>query len=431
VADPQSQTSALLADKTRHKVALRILPFLFVLYIFNYLDRASVAYAAIGMARDLHFSDRVFGLGSGIFFLGYVALQIPGALLVERWSARRVISGTLMIWGAMTVLTALVQTPVQLYAARFVLGSAEAGFFPGVIVYLSHWFTQQDRAKSTSNFMAAIPLSLVIGSPIAGLILGYRFFGISGWRWLFICEGLPAILLGAIAFYFLTDLPREAKWLHAEQKQWLDEKLSAEKSAKLHTISVGQTLRSPIVLLLAAICFLNYFGYYSFLFALPTMLKRMSGLSDLNVGLLGALPYAALFLAFLINGWHSDKARERRWHCAVPCMIGAIGLFGLAAQPSSVRLILFFVTLATLGSSYLPAIWAIPTEVLGASAAAAAVGLVNATGSLAGFVGPYLFAYINSRAGSFTYGLLLIAITAFAAGLLTLAIPKRSAVDAG
>ena len=184
-----------------------MLPFVFLLYITNYLDRTSVAYAAIGMARDLGFDDRVFGLGIGIFFLSYVALQIPGAILAQRWSARGMICVTMIVSGLLTALTALVHTPAQLYLARFLLGAAEAGFFPSVIVYLSHWFIQEDRAKATSNFMAAIPVSLVIGSPVAGWILGHNWFAIEGWRWLFFVEGIPAILLGAVAFFFLTDRP--------------------------------------------------------------------------------------------------------------------------------------------------------------------------------------------------------------------------------
>jgi ACS family tartrate transporter-like MFS transporter len=189
-------------DRTRHKIALRLLPFLFVLYIVNYVDRTNLGFAAIGMARDLGFSDRVFGLGVGIFFASYMALQVPGALLVERWSARRVISGCMITWGMLTVLTGLVQTPWQLYAARLVLGAAEASFFPGVIVYLSHWFQTTDRAKATSNFMAAIPISFVIGSPIAGWIISHHWLGVSGWRWLFVAEGIPAILLGAVTFFY-------------------------------------------------------------------------------------------------------------------------------------------------------------------------------------------------------------------------------------
>src|SRR5437870_10015939 len=213
------------AERARRRIALRLLPFLFVLYITNYLDRTSVAYAAIGMARDLGFNDHVFGMGIGIFFVSYVALQIPGALLVERWSARGMISATMIVWGSLTALTALVHTPAQLYLARFLLGAAEAGFFPGVIVYLSHWFIQEDRAKATSNFMSAIPLSFVIASPIAGLILGRSFFAISGWRWLFFLQGVPAILLGTAAFFFLKDWPSEAGWLTPEQRQWISQRL--------------------------------------------------------------------------------------------------------------------------------------------------------------------------------------------------------------
>ena len=425
IPHPSLSISSQLADRTRRLTALRLLPFLFILYIANYLDRTSIAYAAIGMARDLRFSDRIFGMGAGIFFVGYVALQIPGALLVERWSARRVICLSMIAWGSMTALTALVHTPAQLYLARFVLGAAEAGFFPGVIVYLSHWFTTNDRAKATSNFMSAIPLSFVIGSPVAGWILGHSFLAISGWRWLFLLEGLPAVLLGIVAFFYLTDLPGQAKWLSCEQKQWLESNLRAEKSETVQAIPIAKALASRTILLLASVCFLNYFGYYSFLFSLPTMLKRLSGYSDLNVGLLGALPYAALFAAMLVNGWHSDKFGERRWHCTVPCLIAAAGLSGLVLHPNSILLSLLFIALATLGNAYLPAMWAMPTEFLGKSAAAAAVGMINAVGSVAGFAGPYLFGYINTKSGSFAVGLSMLVATTVAGALLVLALPKR------
>jgi MFS transporter, ACS family, tartrate transporter len=235
-----------LGENTRHHIALRLLPFPFVLYIINYVDRTNVAYAAIGMSRDLEFSDRVFGMGAGIFFISYVALQMPGALLVEGWSARRMISATMVVLGS---LTALVHTPVQLYLARFVLGAAEAGFFPGVIVYLSHWFMRKDRAKATSNFMAAIPMSFVIGSPIAGWILGHNWFAVEGWRWLFIIEGLPAIVLGIVAFFYLTDWPREATWLAFDRRQWIGQKLQQEKPVSIEAIKLRDVLGSRIVLL--------------------------------------------------------------------------------------------------------------------------------------------------------------------------------------
>jgi ACS family tartrate transporter-like MFS transporter len=415
-------------DRTRHQVAVRLLPFLFVLYIINYLDRTSVAYAAIGMSRDLGFSARVFGLGAGVFFVSYVALQIPGALLVERWSARRTISGTMIVWGSVTALTGLVHTPAQLFLARFALGAAEAGFFPGVIVYLSHWFTPQDRARATSNFMAAIPVSFVIGSPIAGWILGHRWFAIEGWRWLFLLEGMPAILLGVVAFFYLTDWPREATWLAPEQQQLIGTNLSEEQSHNAQATSIRQALRSRTVLLLAAVTFLNYFESYSFFFWFPTMLKRQSGSSDVNVGLLGAVPYIVLFVAMQVNALLSDRSHERHWHSAVPLFIAAAGFLGLITQPRSIplSLSLSLFTMACMGSAYLPVFWAIPSEILSKSTAAVAIGMINAVGSMAGFASPYLFGYLNTRTGSFSAGLAVLMVSAFAGGLLILFTPKRA-----
>ena len=414
------------ADQARRRIALRLLPFLFVLYITNYLDRTSVAYAALGMSRDLGFSDRVLGMGMGIFFISYVALQIPGALLVERWSARRMISATMIAWGSLTALTALVHTPNQLYLARFVLGAAEAGFFPGVIVYLSHWFQRADRAKATSNFMSAIPMSFVIGSPIAGWILSHQWFAVEGWRWLFVLEGMPAILLGALAFFFLTDWPREAAWLAPEQRQWITEELHQEKHFSEHAITVWQALKSRTILLLAGLAFLNYFAFYTFAFWFPTMLKRQSGLSDARVGLVGAVPYIATFIVMQINGWHSDKYCERRWHSAIPMFISAAGLLGLLSQPRSISVAVVLFTMAGLAYAYLPTFWAIPTEILSQSAAAAAVGMVNAVASVAGFAGPHLFGYLNTRTGSFSYGLALMMVCALTGGLLILCVPKST-----
>jgi ACS family tartrate transporter-like MFS transporter len=415
-----------VVDRTRHHIAVRLLPFLFILYITNYLDRTNLAYAALGMSRDLGFSDRVFGLGAGIFFISYVTLQIPGALLVELWSARRMISATMITWGSLTVLTALVHTPGQLYLARFLLGAAEASFFPGVIVYLSHWFIREDRAKATSNFMGAIPLSFVLGSPFAGWILSHKWLAVEGWRWLFFLEGIPAIVLGAVAFFFLTDWPGEASWLAPTQRQWIEQRLQHEKPGGAQTITVWQVLRSRTSLLLASLTFLSYFVLYSFAFWFPTMLKRQSELSDVRVGLLGAAPYLATFLAMQVNGWHSDKRRERRWHSAVPLFIAAAGLAGLISQPRSLPLSVVLFTMVCMAYAYLPTFWAIPTELLRQSAAAAAVGMINAVGSVAGFAGPYLFGYLNTRTGSFSSGLALMMVAALAGGLLILCTPRSA-----
>jgi ACS family tartrate transporter-like MFS transporter len=412
-----------LADHTRRLIAIRLLPFLFILYVTNYLDRTSVAYAAIGMSRTLGFSDRVFGLGAGIFFVSYVALQIPGALMVERWSARRCITVIMIAWGSLTVLTGLVHTPGQLYGARLLLGAAEAGFFPGVVVYLSHWFIREDRAKAGGYFMAAIPLSFIVGSPLAGWILGHPWLGVDGWRWLFVLEGMPAVVLGTVAFFYLADWPRDAGWLDPEQRRWIEQTLKEEKPAGKKKVSAWQALGSGPVLLLASVGFLEYCVSYTVVFWLPTILKRQSGFSDLRVGLLGTLPYVAMLIGMLVNGWHSDKTRERRWHSAVPQFIAAIALFGLIALPVSTGLLLTLFSLLCACHSFLPVFWAMPTELLSESAAAAAVGMVNAVASIAGFAGPYLFGYLNSRTGSFSSGLMLMLLCSVAGGLLVLRVP--------
>jgi MFS transporter, ACS family, tartrate transporter len=424
-----SAADVKLADHTRHKIAMRLLPFLFILYITNYLDRTSVAYAAIGMSRTLGFSDRVFGLGAGIFFVSYVALQIPGALMIERWSARRCITLILIAWGSLTVLTGVVHTAGQLYGARLLLGAAEAAFFPGVVVYLSHWFIREDRAKAGSNFMAAIPLSFIVGSPLAGWILGHPWLGVEGWRWLFVLEGMPAILLGTVAFFYLTDWPRDAAWLAPEQRRWIERELEEEKPVNPRKITAWQALRSGPVLLLASVAFLEYFVSYSVFFWLPTILKRMSGFSDVRVGLMGTLPYVAGLIAMLINGWHSDKTQERRWHSAIPQFIAAVGLLGLITLPASTRMSVTLFSLLLCVSGFLPVFWTMPSEILSESAAAAGVGMINAVGSVAGFAGPFAFGYLNSRMGSYSYGLGLMMVCAVAGGLLVLRVPARVSTE--
>src|SRR6266540_5166276 len=414
------------AEHTRRHIAVRLLPFVFLLYITNYLDRTSVAYAAIGMARDLGFNDHVLGMGIGIFFVSYVALQIPGALLVERWSARGMICSTMIAWGFFTALTALVHTPVQLYMARFALGAAEAGFFPGVIVYLSHWFIQEDRAKATSNFMAAIPLSLVIGSPVAGWILGHNWFMVQGWRWLFFLEGVPAILLGIAALFFLTDWPSGAGWLTPKQRQWISQRLEEEKPSNRQSFTLGRALRSRTVLLLAAAAFLDYFAGYAVIFWFPTVLKNQSGLSDAQVGVLGAVPYVVALIAMLVNGWHSDRSRERRWHAAVPLFIAAAGFLCLISLPNSNLMTVLFFSMICVILAFLPAFWAIPTEILSESTAAVTVGMINALASVAGFAGPYAFGYLHTRTGSLVAGFGLLMFCTLAAAILMLLTPAAA-----
>ncbi|MFZ0801164.1 MAG: MFS transporter [Terriglobales bacterium] len=413
-----------VATHTRRQIAARLLPFLFVLYVTNYLDRTSVAYAALDMSRDLGFTDRVFGLGAGIFFISYVALQIPGALLVELWSARRCIGVIMVAWGSLTVLTGLVHTANQLYLARLVLGAAEAGFFPGVVVYLSHWFIREDRAKATSNFMAAIPLSFIIGSPVAGWILGHHWLGFEGWRWLFALEGLPAMLLGVVAFFYLTDWPVQASWLRPQQRHWIAQTLQEEKPADVGKVSMWRALGSRPVLLLAAAAFLEYFVFYTMAFWFPTILKRLTGLSNQRIGVLGTVPYIACLAAMLINGWHSDKQGERRVHSAIPLFIAAAGLLGLLTLPGSLWLTMVLFSMLVVAEAFLAPFWALVTEMLGETAAATAVGFINAVGSVAGFAGPYAFGYLNTRTGSFSAGLTVMLLCCLGSGLLLLWAPE-------
>ncbi|MGH9643829.1 MAG: MFS transporter, partial [Terriglobales bacterium] len=391
-------------------------------------DRTNLAYAAVGMTRTLGFSDRVFGFGAGIFFISYLALQIPGARMVERFGARRVISSCMIAWGSLTVLTALVHTPVQLYLARFVLGAAEAGFFPGVIVYLSYWFLREDRAKATSNFMGAIPLSSMLGSPVAGWILGRMWFGIDGWRWLFVVEGLPAMVLGTVAYFYLTDLPPDAAWLRPAQRDWLLQKLEEESPARIAKASFGDVLKSPLIRLLAGLTFLAYIGQYTFVFWFPLMFKRLSGMTDLHVGILGALPFLCSFLLMQIDAWHSDRMSERRWHAAVPLFVATAGFLLLMARPHTIPVLLAFFIMASTAAVYLPTFWAIPSEILSPTMVATAVGLINSVGSIAGFAGPYAFGYLHTVTGSFNAGLALTAVCCLSAGLLILRIPKAPAV---
>jgi MFS family permease len=285
-----------------------------LLYVIAFLDRVNVAYAALEMSHDLAFSDRVFGLGAGIFFLGYFLLEIPGTLIVERWSARRWIARIMVSWGIVTSLVGLVHTPRQFYTARFLLGIAEAGFFPGIIVYLTHWFRHEDRAKAVAAFMTAVPLSNIFGSPLAGQILRIHWLGLQGWRWLFILEGIPAVIFGVVTLFYLTDWPRQAAWLPKEECEWITAELENEKQRKAasHSYTILEALRQRDVLLLALIYFMGSTGIYGFIIWFPTILKRASGLPTGTVTLLVALPYLAGLIAMVLNGWHSDHTRERR-----------------------------------------------------------------------------------------------------------------------
>jgi len=416
-------------ERARSRIAWRLLPFLFLLYVANYLDRTNIAYATLGMKGDLGLSDSVFGTASGIFFIGYFALQIPGALLVERWSARWLLSLTLISWGALTTLTGFVRTPHELYGARFLLGAAEAGFFPGVIVYLSHWFIYQDRAKAVARFMAAIPIGFILGGPIAGSILKVNWFGITGWRWLFLLEGLPAVLFGTIALFIMPDWPKEAKWLPPDERDWITGRLDEERRAKadMEQMTIWRALRHPAVLVLTAGLFFTYTGGYAFWFWFPTMLQRLTGWTDVQrIGWVGTIPFLAGLIGMLILGSSSDRMGERRWHFAVPQLTAAVALIVWFFIPHSNLMLVAVFTLVGFGTvAYLPSFWALPSAFLTSSAAAAAVGFINCTASIGGFVGPKIIGNLSQSTGSFAVGFIFMIACFVIASVLVLVCPRE------
>ena len=415
-----------VAQRARHRIARRLLPFLFILYVIAFLDHMNVGAAALQMPHDLGFSEGVVGMGAGIFFLGYFLLEIPGALIVERWSARRWIARIMISWGLVTVLMAFIHTARQFYVVRFLVGAAEAGFLPGVIVYLTHWFRYEDRAKAVAFFYAANPLSYVIGSPLAGLLLGLSWLGMRGWRWLFIIEGIPAVVFGFITIWYLTDWPQQAKWLPEEEKSSITNQLKQEKAAKRRSYGIWEALRHRDVILLTLCYFCAMTGSYGIAFWLPTILKRLSGQSDLKVTLLAALPYVAAFITQQVNGWHSDRTRERRWHAAVPVFMCGLALaLAVLYRTNLVMSIGMFVVAGGAFYGFQPVFWAVPTLFLSESAAAASIGLINAVGNLGGFAGPMAMGYLVSRTRSFSAGLLYLVASLFVSGFLMLAVGRR------
>src|SRR6516164_1243951 len=415
--------AANFARLTSRRIARRLLPFLFVLYVIAFLDRMNVGAAALQMPRDLGLSDRAIGVGAGIFFFGYFLLEIPGALIAERWSARRWIARIMISWGILTVLLAFIHSADQFYVVRFLVGAAEAGFFPAVIVYLTHWFRSIDRAKAVAGFYAAMPLSYVIGSPLAGFLLGLSWLGLRGWRWLFILEGVPAVLLGIMTLVYLTDWPQEAQWLKPQERDWIICALKHEKESKqkVRSYTIWQALRQRDVILLMTCYFFAVTGNYGIGFWLPSFLKRLSGESDITVTLLAALPYIAGLLIQQFNGWHSDRTGERRWHAAIPLLLSGMFLFMAIRMGSNIALsMLFFVGVGGAYFGFHPAFWPVLTEFLTKSAAAASIVLINSVGNLGGFVGPFIVGYLLTRTNSFRAGLSFLVGSFLASAILML-----------
>lgn len=429
--NPLENTDTETAKRTRRKITQRIMPFLISLFIVAFIDRVNVSYANLEMSSDLGFTSEVVGFGAGIFFFGYFLFEIPGSYLVETWSARKWLARIIISWGILAVLTGFIQTDTQFYIVRFLLGAAEAGFFPGVIIYLSHWFRYQDRAKAVAMFMAAIPVSNIFGAPISGLILGINWFGIEGWRWVFILEGFPAVILGIATIFYLTDRPKDAKWLTEDERNWISDKLEREKQMrkKAGELSIWQALRHRNVIFLTLGYFCAVTAAYGFNFWLPKILKDLSGYTNLQVSIIAALPYIAGLLAMLIVGWSSDRTKERRWHTSLSLVVVCLGLlFGALARENVVLAVSMFCVACAGLYSYLPGFWALPGTFLTEAAAAVSIGFINSFGNLGGFFGPYVVGYLDSKTGSFYSGLLYLSCSALVAAFLILMV-KHSAKE--
>jgi len=418
--------------RIRRKIAWRILPFVFLLYMIAYLDRANVAFVKLSMTADLKFSEAVFGLGAGIFFVGYLALEIPGALLVERKSARKWFARILVSWGFCTMLGAFVRTPFQFYATRFLLGVAEAGFFPGLIVYFTHWFTARERARALSVMIMAIPVGLTLAGPLSGLLLQLGWLGMAGWRWVFILEGLPAIALGIVTIYYLTDRPADAAWLAPEERAWISAELEKESELKksVGSLTIGQALRHRNVWLLAlALCAANA-GSQGFTFWLPTTIGNATDLTPSGASVWTTLPYALSIGVMYLSGRSSDRKRERRMHAGGGLACTAVFLALSVIPGQSFAMVMFWLCLTACANSFWPSpFWVLPTVSLTASAAAAAVGLINSIGNLGGFFGPAIFGRLRTTGLSHNASLIFLASCYLLAAVLVLAVRVRPEVD--
>jgi len=409
------------------------MPYLFMLYVIAYLDRVNLSYAALQMKGDLRFTDDVLGFGAGVFFIGYILLEIPGSLLVEKWSARGWMARIMISWGIVAMLMGAVHTKNQFYIMRFLLGVAEAGFFPGMIVYLSHWFRYEDRAKAVALFMSGQPLSNMLGSPLSGLLLGVNWFGLAGWRWLFIIEGAPAVIFGFITIFYLTDRPHQAKWLSQPERDWLTSELTREQQAKdaVRSYGIFEALRQRGVIFLAAAYFCIVTAVYGFTFWLPTIIKKQSGLSNLNVSLISTIPYCVGLVTILIVGWSSDKTKERRWHTALSMLAASIGLLLAVLMQNNLWLAVAMFCVTAVGIyGYLPGFWALPTSFLTGSAAAVSIGLINLIGNLGGFAGPYAVGYLSNLTNSFVGGIAYLSLSALVGAVLILSLKQHDTVAA-
>jgi MFS transporter, ACS family, tartrate transporter len=420
-SQPVGDATAELGRGTLTKVAWRLLPFLLLLYVVAWLDRVNIGFAALQMNQDLGFSSAVYGFGAGIFFIGYALFEVPSNLILARVGARLWIARIMITWGVLSIAMMFVTGATSFYVVRFLLGVAEAGFLPGIIYYLGHWFPAAERARAVSWFMLAIPLSTVVGGPLAGGLLELNgWHGLAGWQWLFLVEGVPAVVLGFVVLFYLTDSPERAEWLKPEERSWLAERVRAEhRAALLH----------PTVWLLGFIIFACQTGSYGLTLWIPQIVQGLSGLSNFAVSMISALPYVAASVGMILIGASSDRSGERFMHIAIPSAVAAVGFAASAYFTSPVPGMLALTVAAVGDLGTRGPFWSLPTRFLAGSAAAGGIGLINTLGALGGFVGPYAVGLVRQYTGGFAGGLIFLALLLLAASIAALQLRKARVLD--
>jgi D-galactonate transporter len=413
-------------DQLYSRVSRRLMPFLFLCFVAAYLDRVNVGFAKLQMQAALQFSDAVYGAGAGIFFIGYFLFEVPSNLLMTRTGARIWIARIMISWGLISSALMFATSAASFYVLRFLLGVAEAGFFPGIILYLTYWYPAQRRARMVALFMSGVAVAGVVGGPLSGWIMK-AFAGLngwSGWQWLFLLEGLPSVLLGLWTLFYLDDGIRAARWLGEDDKQALERELAAERSQQ-QQLPLARLFGSGKVWLLALVYFLCVMGLYGVSFWLPQLIKN-SGVTDVfDIGLLSAVPYGVAALTMVLAARHSDRTGERRWHTAAAALAGALGLVVATLYSDNTVIALVALSVATAGIlSTFPIFWSLPTAMLGGAAAAAGIAMINSIGNLAGFVAPYLVGAIRDATGSTASGIYLIAASLAAGALLVVAVRR-------
>jgi len=409
------------------KVTLRLLPYLFLCYILAYIDRVNVGFAKLQMQRDLGMSDAVYGLAAGIFFIGYFLFEIPANMMLQKIGARRWIGPIMIVWGLLSAMTMWVESARAFYLLRFLLGIVESGFFPGVILYLTFWYTEAYRARVVALFMSAIPLSGVVAGPISGWIMASTsgLGNLRAWQWLFLLEGVPACLAGIVALFLLTDHPADANWLKPAERDFLSRSLATERAAKARSTGTHHglldILSSGRIWILGLIYFGFVMGNYALGFWLPQVIADTISKNPLTIGWLSVIPWGAGAIAMIVVGRHSDTTGERRWHIAISGIVGALAFAASGVPGISGTLGLIALSFATIGiMCAFSTFWALPTAVLAGTGASAGIAWVNSIGNLSGYVGPYVIGAVRDSTNSMTFALLLLSASALFASLMTL-----------